>query len=913
MLEPLQENDWATTEEPQPNRETPPWITTKDIDILRTRSWDEQLGLIVAHLQKMRKGAPADPVFQKERMIIQRMLWIDFRDVDETALIGMLEYLQDKGMHSRDQYLNTARLLQEAFNPDMNFVGVRQTKRSAALANDTRKNILMSFDLYQGDEATGDAIVRLTQEPGSDAVFAELRSIEQQAQAVSQDLVHLYQASNGPAPTNEELLTAAVRRRSRDLVVEAHAAITEAEKTYAKNTAALQQELGRSRATYEGMWSDSYNEVHIDPETFAQAQRDWELTQARDAALRGEHNNRIISDLVDDLRAENAIQSAARSIFLAQTSLLGGARGQRKDIHDSQVLQRLIALMQAHPSDASAILTSFLAATDQAPGVGEAVLTMGEYANVAENVFPVYRAYSSLVASARDNSRRLAEWAKSIDPDSHLDPAAIERSLLRRANDALFDSYEYAVLGEGEIPRLLAELAQENAAQASARSFFVSQSSLLASGNGVSLRECADSQRFVAEAFADDGTKAILLKALQKQRKLAHVPEIFWEVDRPGEDYQRRLGVDMIAFLREFADQNKQKTLVEFGPGNGTFALERAKDPIISKRYANLGICDKVYYPLTPLIEQLIDWETLARDSEAALTTAERREFADFFYKVVVLQPGTTQFKNLVYDQAVQRDLDADASSIRSHLLKKAPLLTSTEEVPSVTCGRDEEGRVFYPHHIRRSSSPAFAAACRSLAQNAERYIRKDKDVYSLIPAYPPGVMISDFMNIDHLKDQEIDIALGIRSTVYLRGAQYIRFMLEMGKKLTNDGCYIDDNARDNDGWYYRIAELLEVKKHADPSMQIKIIIGPALEKEDHAQNAAGVPLGVVMTKDPAKIAYLEQKLAQAPADTRTGAGYRLVDVQELSQQSEYLRTLDHSGRVAASVAAASSRLNLSS
>jgi hypothetical protein len=274
-----------------------------------------------------------------------------------------------------------------------------------------------------------------------------------------------------------------------------------------------------------------------------------------------------------------------------------------------------------------------------------------------------------------------------------------------------------------------------------------------------------------------------------------------------------------------------------------------------------------------------------------------RGEFADFFYKVLVLKPGTTGSEYPEYDAFVNDDLNANAWSIGIHLKQKAHLLGMTEKVPSVICGRDNDGKVFYPHHIVRPRTPVFENACRLLSQKPEKYIRQNEDVYSLIPAYPPGVMIGDFMDIANLKNKEIDVALGVRSTVYVRGKDYVQFMTEMSRKITDDGFYIDDNVRDNDGWYYRIAELLEARKQIDPSMQIHVILGPALEKEDHMQGAEGVPLAMVMTKDLTKLAYVRRQLARNTPDKRTGASYRLVRLEDLAQQRDYLTTLDATGK----------------
>lgn len=451
---------------------------------------------------------------------------------------------------------------------------------------------------------------------------------------------------------------------------------------------------------------------------------------------------------------------------------------------------------------------------------------------------------------------------------------------------------------------------KEDVVSSAVRALFLTQSLVFKNTtktDPVSLRDLADSQKIISEAANSTVTKTTLLHALDSRGMLAPIPEIFWEVDRQAEDYKRRLGLDITQFLKDFADSAHEQTCLEFGPGNGTFAESKAQDRTVSDNYAHFGMCDKLYYPLVPLIKKSINWELLQKDAGASLTNEERNLFCDFLYKIIMILPQTLEQESWQYDRDALNKLKEHPNEIQNLLAWKAYALETISSVPALASSHGENGKVTYRSRIPRPESHAWNTVSKAFGDNPRKYINSTSNVYDWVPAYPPGVMISDFKNIRHLKDKEIDVAIGVRSTVYVRNKDYVEFMTEMSKKLTDNGFYIDDNIRDNDGWYYRIAELLEAREGIDLAMQLHVVMGPALEKEDHLQTAEGVPLAVVMTKDKAKLDYMRAQFSAQAPDPRTGARYRLVTLEDLAQHDGYLQKLDTTGKVADSVRKVSS------
>jgi hypothetical protein len=129
-------------------------------------------------------------------------------------------------------------------------------------------------------------------------------------------------------------------------------------------------------------------------------------------------------------------------------------------------------------------------------------------------------------------------------------------------------------------------------------------------------------------------------------------------------------------------------------------------------------------------------------------------------------------------------------------------------------------------------------------------------------------------------------VELAMRSTVYKRGEDYVLFLTTLLSRMAEKGVIVDDSIRDNDGWYYRIAEVWEAKKRMQGvNPEVLVVLGPGFEGEDVRQDL--VPLAMVVTKNGTSKELAEKYLQQ---------GYQLATLEDLASNLEYLKTLDKTG-----------------
>jgi hypothetical protein len=65
---------------------------------------------------------------------------------------------------------------------------------------------------------------------------------------------------------------------------------------------------------------------------------------------------------------------------------------------------------------------------------------------------------------------------------------------------------------------------------------------------------------------------------------------------------------------------------------------------------------------------------------------------------------------------------------------------------------------------------------------------------------------------------------------------------------LETIGSALDDSIRDNDGWYYRFAEIIKAREQFKNETEILVILGPGFPGEDYQQER--VPLSLIITKE---------------------------------------------------------------
>ncbi len=442
------------------------------------------------------------------------------------------------------------------------------------------------------------------------------------------------------------------------------------------------------------------------------------------------------------------------------------------------------------------------------------------------------------------------------------------------------------------------------------------------------LAEHADRQKWLARMFHRfPQIKAHVLRTLIAYKLLSPSPEIHWRVDRQEQErgeYSRRFGVDITDFLLHCQADSGRLRLLEFGPGSGMYKEERYASSGINA--IDMAICDKIYYSLGTLLESLLNAPALDAQARALytqehgacpddlhLSAADIRFIADFLYKIVVIARGQTA-KGQTPDDMFEYDTDAmkriteDPESLIEILCEKAKDLEHITQVPS-TISSHNGHKAYYPHVIQKvapETNPLLRFAFEALGSKPADFLDTKKGVLQHMPAYPIGVMVGDFQQVEKLADDQIDVALGVRSLVYKRGKEYIELMKMIAKKLSTNGVLLCDSIRCNDGKRYRLAEWQQIQRDLRqeyPDLQIGVMIGPAFEREDWHQGNQGVPLAVVMTKDPAKIAYFQDPANMLPPDPRTGALYHFELLDELTMNTEYLQQLTQNGEIAHEVA----------
>lgn len=546
---------------------------------------------------------------------------------------------------------------------------------------------------------------------------------------------------------------------------------------------------------------------------------------------------------------------------------------------DAETFAEVRAILQAHPADAPAILSSFLACSEERD-FGLVILYMVDNAGPID-IMPVFHAYAGIAEAAQDNARMLVEWTRNIDPQTKLTVADVYRGLLKNANALLLEANYYVLLpgdrAQRGIDQLLSKLQQENVHQTVAHSFFIAQAVLLEGDRNVSLERHEDMLQFVLHALDHAHAKSLILRSLQKMYKLAPIPEIFWKVDRNAQDYARRYGLDVKEFLRTFSTDDRKQTVLEFGPGNGTFKEELQK--ATGDRYRHFAMCDKLYWPINTLLRQLIDFDALEAEA-GALSDADRDLLCDFLYKILVIREGEAGADTFHYDEEVQKSLENDPQTIVKCLRRKCHLFARTDAVPGGG-GIDDAG-VSYVQKVQKPSSPVLQQALLLLSDpgTLDTYLRRVDDIYDVLPAYPPGTMVSDFSRVDRLADQQIDAAFAVRSTVYKTGEEYRDFLVQMTKKISADGIFIDDSVRENFGSNYRLADLRDVQRES--GFPLHVILGPGMRGEDFSEGQS-VPLALVMTRSGAKLQYIRDHLEDS---------YKLVLLDGLLTNDMYIATL---------------------
>ncbi len=513
---------------------------------------------------------------------------------------------------------------------------------------------------------------------------------------------------------------------------------------------------------------------------------------------------------------------------------------------------------------------------------------------------PILDAYNGYVDRAFSESEQIVE-EYNRQGNLQITKEFVLKSLLSGSRDLfeeLAETYNFGGMPE-DYEEVIEKFTKISPKDQAARLHLKSIARLLEHGDQViDFNLLEKEQSVMLHTFKGTKNKAAFFRALHIIRALEPVPEIHWRVDRTSEEYNRRFGLRLNEFLMANAeDAVGKQNFLEIGPGSGVAMRERGFSEL-SEKYREFGLSDKVYITLTPILEQCINFQKLENAAGKHLNREERNLLLDFLFKILVIAPGQTHKDSFQYSGAARDAFNhGNLNYLKGEIKSLGSRIQDVEMTPSTISSRTNSGEVVYPYKNKvQDQSDAFAKAFRELQQNYISYLVEnfnELDLYDTIDAFPANVLIGDMRKIKQFKNNQLDVVVASRSVVYLKGEEYVDFLTELSKKLTSNGMVIDDSIRDNDGWYYRIAEVLQAKKRmADPQLQIWVVMGPGFKDED--ARADLVPLSMIIAKQK-KLGDLAQQYLEP--------GCSLVSLEDLAEGKVVdLKTLDVTGLTAKNV-----------
>ncbi len=529
---------------------------------------------------------------------------------------------------------------------------------------------------------------------------------------------------------------------------------------------------------------------------------------------------------------------------------------------------------------------------DYDTNLGHAILELGKQKNTANTIFTTYNEF--LDAAKQTAATAFTEMRQKY-PGVHYSQQDIESSLMSRAKDFLSELggelKRSKTLSVDSVNRFVAELQQTRPDEQVIRSQFKDIAYLL-ERKEVDLSQFESQQALVLAGLLKDPEKrAITLSTLARMGRLEPIPEIHWRVDRSMADYDRRFGIDLAGFLKEKSAQKPNQKLLEIGPGSGVSKEERARAGL-ANLYNELALSDKIYYPLASVVEKLIDFEALQAATGLELSAEDRSRLADFIYKCIVVAKGETSKDNFSYNPEYRKSLATDINALKTILPQIQENLRLAQAVPDQTSVRDANGNTTYPYKIQvADQSPAFQKAKNALENNITGYLRpnwQEADYHQFIQAFPANVMIGDLSDIKRLLPNQLDVELATRSTVFASGEKYTEFLSNLTDRMASQGVIIDDSIRDLDGYYYRFHELESVLSQKREPFEALVVLGPGFEGQDLRQDR--VPLAMIVTK---------QGSSKNLAEKFKLPGFEIKPLKEVMQDTQYLQSLDKTGRTA--------------
>ncbi|MFA6097950.1 MAG: hypothetical protein WC808_00230 [Patescibacteria group bacterium] len=546
-------------------------------------------------------------------------------------------------------------------------------------------------------------------------------------------------------------------------------------------------------------------------------------------------------------------------------------------------------------------LVTFLSLA-QDPTIGNKLVELGNRLP-EDDAYRLFDQYHRLITSASSKAEKIQTLLAQQYPEINLSREELSDCFMVRAKDLLNESFNKMEDGKLDIDQVLAELNQETAIQEVLRVQFMKIAELL-SKDDVDLETYNHTQEMVIKSIGESGlvSEAAYLRALNAMGKLKPMPELYWKVDREPEEYNKRLGVNVPEVLKRVGQGGNEKTLLEFGPGSG-LAKHKLRLSGAADNFTEFAMSDALYYDLAEPIKHLIDFDKIQAKLGKELNAQDKQSLIEYIKRTIVIKVGQTAVDKIEYDQEFQSDIAHSPNALKEYIKKSGHKVSLADTVPTDQAVETPDGPIYAEKFEVAKQSPAWQEARRLFMGEVEKYLRDDfdeQDVYEILNAHPAGIMIGDFNDVTKLKNDQLDFALGVRSTVYVEREQYPEFIKNVIAKLKDGGIYIDDNVRENFGRYYRLAELKQVQEDLvelkrkggiDFDVTISLVIGRGVAEEDYKKDDA--PIAVVIAKGKADLSVVSENLLKSS---------KLVGLDEVVANGDYLKSLDQSGRVKKSI-----------
>ncbi len=488
-----------------------------------------------------------------------------------------------------------------------------------------------------------------------------------------------------------------------------------------------------------------------------------------------------------------------------------------------------------------------------------------------------------------------------------IDNTTIAGALLRRLQDlvreiTLAPKESRAYTAELALAELSVEI--ENPTDSAIRGIVTLIAEGLQREQNIHLNELSTDYGPLLQLLQSYAQKAMALRALQSLGYIKPIPALHWRVDRTMTEYEQRSGLRLESLFEEMSLEGGAKrpmTVLEIGPGSGQAKHERSHQ--FGEAVNDYGISDALYFPITPIIEQMIDFKKLEKES-GRLSKKERALIVESITQAIMLRDNTMGQDVVEYDNQRLDQLGRDVNELWPLAEEAVKKLNDKSVILDTSNTIDQHGTLVYPEKVKLSEQSQSLKKALDLLKKSwsKRFetIEARGDLYGLMDVHPENVMIADMRSVNHLAPNQVDATIAIRSSVYLEGESWKQWLKDVYNTLSPKGFTLDDSVRENFGSSYRIAELLEVQRdlQKNGTCHIAIIVGPNVTGEDLRKD--NIPGTLVMVKDPAMLLTIQKYLLP---------GYSMRNLSDIAEDTTYLRSLDKAGATAQKVSAVMGRV----